>query len=275
MGAVSLIVQGPAPDRVAGVFMVVQTLAQALIAATLAYLILPDQSVCAGFVFLGILTAGSVLFVAWLPKRLPQQPDKQPDISGFKWNLKQVLLLMLVFMQLSAVGWLWAYLEPLGIHVGLDAHSAQLLVSAMLFMQVLGGCLGILLVRRVPDYSMLAAAALLLASIALGMYVTADQGVNVFLGLCGLFALIYLMLTPFQVRIALHIDPSGRIAGLIPGMQLLGCAFGPLLASQWVSDDNAQPVLLVSVWLSVTALFLVALLHRRAVSKRVGVARRA
>lgn len=83
-GAVSLIVQGPAPDRVAGVFMVVQTLAQALIAATLAYLILPDQSVYAGFVFLGILTAGSVLFVAWLPKRLPQQPDKQPDISGFK-----------------------------------------------------------------------------------------------------------------------------------------------------------------------------------------------
>jgi len=270
-GAVSLIVQGPAPDRVAGVFMVVQTLAQALMAAALAYLILPDRSVHAGFVFLGMLTASSVLFVVWLPGRLPQQPDRQLDTSGFRWNLKQVLLLMLVFMQLSAVGGLWAYLEPLGLHAGLGAHAAQLLVSAMLFMQVLGGCLGILLVRRVPDYSMLATAAFLLAGIALGMYITADQGVNVFLGLCALFALIYLMLTPFQVRIALQIDPSGRIAGLIPGMQLLGCAFGPLLASQWVSGDNAQPVLLVSVWLSVSALCLIALLHRRAVDRRVGV----
>ncbi|ALU60688.1 MFS transporter [Pseudomonas syringae] len=270
-GAVSLIVQGPAPDRVAGAFMVVQTLAQALMAAALAYLILPDRSVHAGFVFLGMLTAGSVLFIVWLPGRLPQQPDRQPDTTGFKWNLKQVLLLTLVFMQLSAVGGLWAYLEPLGIHAGLRAHAAQLLVSAMLFMQVLGGCLGILLVRRVPDYSMLAIAAFLLAGIALGMYITADQGINVFLGLCALFALIYLMLTPFQVRIALQIDPSGRIAGLIPGMQLLGCAFGPLLASQWVSGDNAQPVLLVSVWLSVSALCLIALLHRRAVDRRVGV----
>ncbi|MCJ2374485.1 hypothetical protein [Pseudomonas sp. RGM 3321] len=59
-------------------------------------------------------------------------------------------------------------------------------------------------------------------------------------------------------------------ASLMPALQLLGCAFGTLLASQWVSGDNAQPVLLVSVWLSVTALFLVALLHRRAVNRRIG-----
>ncbi|AHG41320.1 membrane protein [Pseudomonas syringae CC1557] len=273
-GAVSLIVQGPAPDRVAGVFMVVQTLAQALIAAALAFWVLPGQSVYAGFVFLGGLTAVSVLLVAWLPKRLAREPDKQTDASDFRWSFKQVLLLMLVFLQLSAIGALWAYLEPLGTHAGLAPQAAQLLVSAMLFMQVVSGCLGVLLVRRVPDYSMLAVVALLLASIALGMYVAADQGVTVFLGLCSLFALVYLMLTPFQVRIALQIDPSGRIAGLIPGMQLLGCAFGPLLASQWIAGDNAQPVLLVSAWFSVIALLLVGVLRRCPVRAQVGFARR-
>ena len=274
-GAVSLIVQGPAPDRVAGVFMVVQTLAQALIAAVLAFWILPGQSVYAGFVFLGVLTAVSVLCVAWLPIRLACQPDKQPDASGFRWNFKHAGLLILVFLQLSAIGALWAYLEPLGTHAGLTSQAAQLLVSAMLFMQVVGGCLGILLVRRVPDYSMLAVAALLLASIALGMYVAADQGITVFLGLCSFFALVYLMLTPFQVRIALQIDPSGRIAGLIPGMQLLGCAFGPLLASQWIAGENAQPVLLVSTWFSVIALLLVGILRKCSAGRKVGAVSRA
>ncbi|OUM08498.1 hypothetical protein BW686_04025 [Pseudomonas syringae] len=274
-GAVSLIVQGPAPDRVAGVFMVVQTLAQALIAAVLAFWILPGQSVYAGFVFLGVLTAVSVVCVAWLPIRLACQPDKQPDVSGFRWNFKHAGLLILVFLQLSAIGALWAYLEPLGTHAGLTSQAAQLLVSAMLFMQVVGGCLGILLVRRVPDYSMLAVAALLLASIALGMYVAADQGITVFLGLCSFFALVYLMLTPFQVRIALQIDPSGRIAGLIPGMQLLGCAFGPLLASQWIAGENAQPVLLVSTWFSVIALLLVGILRKCSAGRKVGAVSRA
>ncbi|MCI3945669.1 membrane protein [Pseudomonas syringae] len=274
-GAVSLIVQGPAPDRVAGVFMVVQTLAQALIAAVLAFWILPGQSVYAGFVFLGVLTAVSVVCVAWLPIRLACQPDKQPGASGFRWNFKHAGLLILVFLQLSAIGALWAYLEPLGTHAGLTSQAAQLLVSAMLFMQVVGGCLGILLVRRVPDYSMLALAALLLASIALGMYVAADQGITVFLGLCSFFALVYLMLTPFQVRIALQIDPSGRIAGLIPGMQLLGCAFGPLLASQWIAGENAQPVLLVSTWFSVIALLLVGILRKCSAGRKVGAVSRA
>ncbi|WWG81774.1 hypothetical protein VRC34_11400 [Pseudomonas poae] len=208
-GTVNLIVQGPAPDRLAGVFMVVQTLGQAAVAAVLAYWVLPIQSTSSyGFVFLGALTAASLLLVRWQPVRLANQ-QATTTTAGFGWGLNHLLLLGLAFMQLSAIGGLWAYLEPLSKYVGLDAQSAQLLVSGTLLMQVLGGCLGIILVRRVSDYSMLAVAALLLGGIALGMYFSADLGVRVFLLLCGAFGLVWLMLTPFQVRIALQLDPLG------------------------------------------------------------------
>lgn len=273
-GTVNLIVQGPAPDRVAGVFMVVQTLGQALVAAVLAYWILPMHSASYGFVFLGVLTAASLVLVRWQPSRLANQQEQRANDSGFGWSLKHLLLLGLVFMQLSAIGGLWAYLEPLSKYVGLDAQNAQLLVSGTLLMQVLGGCLGILLVRRISDFSLLAGAALLLGGIALGMYVSVDMGVSVFLVLCGSFGLVWLMLTPFQVRIALQIDPSGRIAALVPGMQLLGCAFGPLIASQWVVGENAEYVLLVSAVFSLIALILVGLLRQCPTSKRVSFARK-
>ncbi len=273
-GTVNLIVQGPAPDRLAGVFMVVQTLGQAAVAAVLAYWVLPIQSTSSyGFVFLGALTAASLLLVRWQPVRLANQ-QATTTTAGFGWGLNHLLLLGLAFMQLSAIGGLWAYLEPLSKYVGLDAQSAQLLVSGTLLMQVLGGCLGIILVRRVSDYSMLAVAALLLGGIALGMYFSADLGVRVFLLLCGAFGLVWLMLTPFQVRIALQLDPSGRIAALVPGMQLLGCAFGPLMASQWVVGENAEYVLLVSATFSLIALTLVGLLRRCPASKPVSFARK-
>ncbi len=273
-GTVNLIVQGPAPDRVAGVFVVVQTLGQAAVAAVLAYWVLPLQSTSSyGFVFLGALTAASLLLVRWQPIRLTNQ-HASTTTTGFGWGLNHLLLLGLAFMQLSAIGGLWAYLEPLSKYVGLDAQSAQFLISGTLLMQVLGGCLGIILVRRVSDYSMLAVAALLLGGIALGMYFSADMGVRVFLVLCGAFGLVWLMLTPFQVRIALQLDPSGRVAALVPGMQLLGCAFGPLMASQWVVGENAEYVLLVSATFSLIALALVGLLRRCPTSQRISFARK-
>ncbi|MBN2977637.1 short-chain dehydrogenase [Pseudomonas fluorescens] len=272
-GTVNLIIQGPAPDRVAGVFMVVQTLGQALVAAVLAYWVLPLQRTSSfGFVFLGALTAASLVLVRWQPTRLASQQAQCNADAGFSWGLNHVLLLGLAFMQLSAIGGLWAYLEPLSKYVGLDAQNAQLLVSGTLLMQVLGGCLGIVLVRRVSDFGLLAVAAVLLGGIALGMYLSADMGVRLFLALCGAFGLVWLMLTPFQVRIALQLDPSGRVAALVPGMQLLGCAFGPLMASQWVVGENAQYVLLVSAVFSLIALTLVGLLRRCPASKRVSFA---
>ncbi|WP_237720848.1 hypothetical protein [Pseudomonas asplenii] len=244
-GAVSLLLRAADPDRLSGLFMLLQTLAQAAIAALLAFTVLPRLGIAGGFVLLAVLTLGVLALVRWQPERLPAILEEGRD-TGFVWSTGPVLLLLIVFGQLCAIGALWAYLEPLGKSVGLDGPGAQWLIAGTLFMQVLGGAFGTLMVRRIPELSMLAMAALVLAAVGLGMHASIPGGAFGFLLLCGVFGFVWLSLTPFQIRLALRLDPSGRVAILIPAMQLLGSACGPLVASQWVVGDQADTVTLVS-----------------------------
>lgn len=260
-GGVSLLLRVAEPDRLSGLFMLLQTLAQAAIAALLAFTVLPRFGISGGFLLLALLTLFVLVLVRWQPDRLPPILDHGRD-NGFVWSMGHVLLLLVVFGQLCAIGALWAYMEPLGKSVGLDGQGAQWLIAGTLFMQVLGGAFGTFLVRRIPELSMLAMAALSLAGVGLGMYVSIQSCTFGFLLLCGLFGFVWLSLTPFQIRLALRLDPTGRVAILVPAMQLLGSACGPLVASQWVVGEQADMVTLVSAGFSLVVVGLVASIRR-------------
>lgn len=261
-GAVSLLLRNAEPDRLSGVFMLVQTLAQALIALLLTFAVLPAQGISGGFLLLALITLFVMGLRRWQPDRLIPVAESGPVDSRFVWSIGHWLTLLIVFAQLSAIGALWAYMEPLSKAVGLGAQHAQALIAGTLLMQVLGGGFGTFMVRRVPELAMLATIALVLAAIALGMHAL-DQGRIVgFLLLCGLFGFVWLSLTPFQIRLALRVDRTGRVAILVPAMQLLGSAFGPLVASQWVVAEQADTVTLTSAVFSLLAFGLVASVRR-------------
>jgi len=58
---------------------------------------------------------------------------------------------------------------------------------------------------------------------------------------------------PFHIRLAFRADAAGRVAVLVPAFQLLGSAFGPLVASLIVTGDDARPVPLVCASFAVLA----------------------
>jgi hypothetical protein len=69
---------------------------------------------------------------------------------------------------------------------------------------------------------------------------------------------------PFHIRLAFRADATGRVAVLVPAMQLLGSAFGPLVASFIVTGEDARPVPLVcAAFAAITAATLAVLLSRR------------
>ncbi len=260
-GTVSLIVRAREPDRSSGVFVVVQTVAQAVIAGLLASWIIPRHGVSGGFELLAALSAASVVLAWRIPARLPAKKVEQVGSGPFAFRLTHWLLLGAVFAQFAALGAIWAFMESLGDYAGLGAQDTQLLISGVLFMQVVGGCLGVLLVRRLSPYRLVSAVAIILLAVALGIYVPGTQDTLRFCLLTGVFGLVYLLLTPFQIKLALTLDPSGRVAVLVPGMQLLGSAFGPFIGSLWVIGNNAQLVALVSALCSLVALGLIVLLR--------------
>jgi MFS family permease len=251
----SVIVRSAAPDRLAAVFLVAQTLSQAAVAALLATLIVPRFGWQGGFAALAVL---SVSLLVLAPALRPGFANLTTSGSGLPpRSAPTVVTFGVVLAQMGAIGALWAYLDPLGRRSGLTGTQVGALISAVLLLQVAGGSTAAWVVRRLGAPRVLMIASALLAGLALGLHIQPSP--LLFCTLCALFGFVWLFQMPFQVRLAFAADPSGRVAILVPALQLLGSAFGPLLASLlFVTDDDARPVPLVCAGFALVALALLA-----------------
>lgn len=254
-GTTGVVVRTANPARVGGIFFVAQTLAQALLGVVLANAIIPHWGWRGGFVALGLLALLPCLLAFVQPARL--SPLAPPAVSGFRWSAATLQPLAVVFLQLATLGSFWAYLEPLGKAAGFDARSAQTLVAAVLAMQVVGGSLAALAVRRLPVVSTLVACSVLLAIVTTAAHQLPSGNTRDFALACALFGFVWLFMLPFHIGLAFRADPSGRLAGLVPAAQLLGSAFGPLTASFIVEGENASAVPLLSAGFALAAAALV------------------
>lgn len=258
--ATCVIVRSARPDRLAAVFMVVQTVSQSAAAAWLAWGVIPHGGWQAGFQALALLALLAVLCAPWLPSALPPLPA--PASGKFRWSVQAMLPLAVASLQMAAIGALWAYLEPLGLAAGLDAQAVQSVVSMALLMQVGGGIAAVLLIGRLAVASTLGAGLALLAAVpgVIGL-LPAGHGAA-FALLCAMFGFVWLFLMPFHVALAFRADPGGRVAMLVPAAQLLGCAIGPLMASLLIHGDDAAPVPPVSALFAMAALAALSLCRR-------------
>lgn len=260
-GTTGVVVRTANPARVGGIFFVAQTLAQAALGAVLANAIIPRWGWQGGFVALGLLVLLPCLLAFLQPARLA--PLAPPAVSGFRWSAATLLPLAIVFLQLATLGSFWAYLEPLGKAAGFDARAAQTLIAGVLAMQVVGGSVAALAVRRLAVVPTLVACSVLLAAVTTTIHqLPGGSMLNFALG-CALFGFVWLFMLPFHIGLAFRADASGRLAGLVPAAQLLGSAFGPLTASFIVEGENAAAVPLLSAAFAVAAAVLLLLTRRR------------
>jgi predicted MFS family arabinose efflux permease len=249
--ATGVVVRTANPPRVAGVFFVAQTLAQAALGALLANAVIPHSGWQGGFVTLGAATLLACVLAFAQPTRLA--PLAPPTLSGFRWSWATLLPLAVVFLQLATLGSFWAYLEPLGKAAGFDARGAQTLIAGVLAMQVVGGSVAAFAVRRLAVVPMLVACSIVLAAVTTTIHqLPGGSTLNFALG-CALFGFVWLFMLPFHIGLAFRADASGRLAGLVPAAQLLGSAFGPLTASFIVDGDNAAAVPLLSAGFAMAA----------------------
>ncbi|MGA9930255.1 MAG: MFS transporter [Terriglobales bacterium] len=256
-----IIVRTKVPDRIAGIFLVTQALAQAALAAIFAGLVIPRAGWHGGFVVLAALSLAPCIAVAWLPARLA--PLAAPTLGKFSWSVTAALPLAVALLQLAAIGAIWAYLEPLGKRAGFGAQAAQTLTAGVQLMQVLGGTTASLAVRLPGKVRTLIVGALALAVIPFGMHALPPGATIGFALVCAAFGFVWMFLMPFHVSLAFLADSTGRVAVLIPAMQLLGSALGPLVASFVVSGDDASSVLIVSLSFALAAAALLVFCHFR------------
>jgi DHA1 family inner membrane transport protein len=251
----SVIVRSAGPERLAAIFMVVQTVAQAGVAALLAELVVPRASWEGGFAVLAALTGLCAILAAWLPPTLaPLQTDAGKKL---RWTAARALPLVIAFLQMAAIGSLWAYLELLGRAVGLDDRNAQLMTSGVLVMQVAGGIAATGSVRRFAVVPTLGVGGAVLAAVAGGIYLLPAGAVSPFALACAVLGFAWMFLMPFHIVLAFRADAMGRVALLVPAAQLVGSAVGPLVASVTVDGKDVHAVPLVSLGFALGAAVVV------------------
>ncbi|MET0549992.1 MAG: MFS transporter [Xanthomonas sp.] len=262
------IVRAATPDRITAVFMVLQALAQIALAAALALWVLPAVGWKGGFVAM----AATCLLVLPLATALPAPTTLAPAANAqcaatatarLRWSPATLAPLLVAFLQMSAIGALWAYLEPLALRAGLDAHAAQLQTSWVLGMQIVGGLAAIYWVRRLSVTATLTLGSVALCLVAAAMYRLPGHAALGFAAVCVAFGFAWMFLMPFHVGLALRADAQGRVAVLVPAAQLIGSACGPLLASLLLHADDPAPVPLVGLGFALAAALLALWIGRR------------
>jgi len=105
-----MIVRSRAPDRMAAIFLVMQTLAQSAAAAMLAGIIVPRAGWHGGFVALAAISLLPCVIAVWLPARVP--PLAAQSFDKFRWSITAALS----YLQPSPCC-RWRRLEPYGLLV--------------------------------------------------------------------------------------------------------------------------------------------------------------
>jgi predicted MFS family arabinose efflux permease len=248
----SMIARSAAPDRWAGIYLTVQTLAQFIFAALMTSWINPSHAVQGDFGLLAVAglvcAAASVAlpaaFVA-LPKGAGEHAGSFviPPARGF------VALACPLLLMMAIVG-IWVYYEPIALQAGLSAHVSDVAVYISLAFQVLGGTLATLAAGRLKWFPVFViCAAVDFAMIAL---LGAHPSELVFLLDAAVFGFLWLFILPFLVPMTIEADPSRRSAVLISGVALLGASLGPTLAGMIISPDDTRGAL----WFGAACLLL-------------------
>jgi DHA1 family inner membrane transport protein len=259
--SIELIARSRHAERIGGVFVALQTLAQCLLVFGLGRWVIhatPTGATGAnvGFLVLAVVSLVSVVLAALVPAEYGELPKQKESMDGVL-TLRSILALLGIFAFFMFVGAIWAFLEPLGGQNGIDAQTVAFMVSASLAAQVVGALAATWLQAHIGYRAAILVCSLLglAAAVVLGISPTLAQ----FWGAVLVIGFIWMFIVPFMIGQTVDADSSRSTALLIPAAQLFGAALGPLAASMLVVGDDARAVPMFSIGAVIASLVLFGL----------------
>ena len=250
---IAMIARTLTPERWAGVFITMITLAQFGGSAVTGAFILPHFGASGGFVFMAALCLLAVPVGLFLPHEYGPLPDAGGQ--SFPLPFRGWVSLAAILMLTASAGAVGIYLVPLAHQAGHDLGVASLSNALSLAAQVAGGALAVSVAGRVKYFPVLVFGSVvsIIAYLVYAFHSPAMLfvGATTFLGFIGVFT------NPFFVPMTIDADPSRRTAVQNGAVQILGGALGPLLASRVVSDANARGSIVLGGMLIVVGTMLV------------------
>jgi predicted MFS family arabinose efflux permease len=227
----ALIAASRDPDRFAARVEIVGGFAAALLLVALPYAaVLGAQR--GVFLAMAAIVCVCMPVIAWIPdRRLAARP--KVDL-GIALGPRALPVLAAGFLLTSGESAIWAFLERIGVHVGVAPASIGLLLGASTVVGLLGAGLAVWLGtrfgRRIPFVLGISAQALacwaVVHATTVSPYVVASLG----------YALTFFFVQPYLIGTAAVVDPQGRVVAAYAGVVLVGGGLGPAIGGALVGS---------------------------------------
>lgn len=262
-----MIARSATPARWSGVFLVTQALMQVAFAALTPMLVLPILGANGGFLALAAIAGVGAVSALFLPAALdPLTAAPTAESTRARLPIAAIASLAAVFLLYAFFIGFFAYLEQLAGQAHLTPQKAGLAISLALATSIIGSSAAAALATRVSYYKVF------LVCVPINLAVLASLAAlphaGVFIATSGVFGFLWGFLMPFQAPFVIESDPSRRAVLLVPGVQAVGSAAGPLLCSFFVSGGETRGALVLPGACLLIAFAIATVLHL----SRVGLA---
>mgnify|MGYP000474009963 CR=1 FL=1 len=255
--AVEAIARTDQPGRNGGWFVIVQTIAQSILALVLALAIVPAWGSFDGFHILAMTTMLTVAVLPWVNNNYGPLARSAQTAAGRPGGGRALVALCVIFTLYLFIGAIWAFLEPLGGQSGISAQTVGLIVSISLLAQVLGALAATALEPRLHYTQVIGGAAVIAVLIAAGFAL--GPSLVVFWALSLATGFLWLFVVPWQIGMTLAADSSRKTTLLVPAAQLFGAAIGPAGAAALISPPDFHPAAWFACAAAATSFILLVL----------------
>jgi predicted MFS family arabinose efflux permease len=228
------------PERYFGAYVFSQLTFQALLLSTLPTVLL-SYGMPAIYLVLATASGLSALLVFLFPdkqKRPTHAAAPAPGPPLPKWAMVALAAQAIYFLAPAAI---WGYFEPIGAAFSLDIAAVGKALGLASIAGILGSAVVVMLGVRFDRILCMGLGTLI--SIGAVVMLIDGSGFVRYLVAASLFSFAWNYTFPYQMGVLALFDEFGSVAILALMVQLLGLAFGPMLASYLLIGDGYGVIL--------------------------------
>ncbi|MDO9370349.1 MAG: MFS transporter [Sphingopyxis sp.] len=229
-------------ERASAIFLAAQTLLQAVVAATLPFIVAGSSRTDTALLALAI--AGAIAAVAALS--LPQHLEPAaPDSDRGALTPASLTALLGAGLFLGAIVSVWSYFGLWLVHYGYPPTFEGTAISLCLVAQVVGALTAARFGERLPNRQTISACALA-GALLVGLFFVGRDNANAILAASIAFGFVWLFTLPFFAGWLIEIDPGRRAILYLTAFQLGGAALLPSVAGAAVGSFSVDAALIFS-----------------------------
>jgi len=229
-------------ERASAIFLAVQTLLQAIVAAALPFISIASSRTDTALIALASAGAIAATSALSLPQHLrPAAPDSERGAL----NRASLTALFGAGLFLGAIVSVWSYFGLWLIHYGYPPTFEGTAISLCLVAQVVGALTAARFGERLPNRQTISVCALA-GTLMIALFFAGRGNATAILAVSIAFGFVWLFTLPFFAGWLIEIDPSRRAVLFLTAFQLGGAALLPSLAGIAVGSFSVDAALIFS-----------------------------